>query len=163
MSFSEGQGLTHICRACSPGFAQAAAASTACEPCGLGHYQKAALLSRWFSFSCLGYGLVPRRLKVDEDLLLQKILSRGGEKENQGCLGVWVYLYNFISYRVWIWFAIYRPESACLLFWGLWSFFLSTLLYRLLSGYLWSEWLQDLSYRKDNLGPGCWVLCWMRL
>jgi len=35
-----GQGLTHICRACAPGFAQAAAASTACEPCDVGHFQE---------------------------------------------------------------------------------------------------------------------------
>ena len=36
----EGQGLTHICRACAPGFAQAAAASTACDPCDVGHFQE---------------------------------------------------------------------------------------------------------------------------
>jgi len=36
----DGQGLTHICRACAPGFAQAAAASTACEPCDVGHFQE---------------------------------------------------------------------------------------------------------------------------
>ena len=37
---ASGKGLTNICRACAPGFAQAAAASTACEPCDAGHFQE---------------------------------------------------------------------------------------------------------------------------
>ena len=86
-----GQGLTHICRACAPGFAQAAAASTACEPCDVGHFQED---DGW-------------RLKVEGGGIknwwrngfakLQNIFFFFNlwEKHNQGCWEVWIYLILF--------------------------------------------------------------------
>ena len=74
-----GQGLTHICRACAPGFAQAAAASTACEPCDLGHFQE----DDGWRLKVEGEGI-----KADEEMDLQNCKTSFfylWEKHNQGC------------------------------------------------------------------------------